>query len=308
MDRFDTTGYSCSRRAPQHSQLICCLNSVRSINAGLHHRLHARTCTDLVTPNTQTRLLRQIIPKEKLYIILAVATILVECTDATRILALNEEQQNCATAANTSIYAAAAFTDKEMSVLQQLVLQTKGQETTYDRTLVMRALAIREHKARMLVFGCGRDSVFWAKHMNRHGETVFLEDNKEWAALNVGLKTHLVKYNTAPLQAWLDKMDADAASADRHNAWTPLNEQQIASLSITGAPLSHCTPFATHPPTGRRRRRHRRRQRRCRRCHCRRRPFVCLEASAALHARDFDYTLLARLTNFSWCQPVHLKL
>mmetsp|Transcript_12280 Transcript_12280/g.26545 ORF Transcript_12280/g.26545 Transcript_12280/m.26545 type:complete len:344 (-) Transcript_12280:1319-2350(-) len=236
MDRFDTTGYSCSRRAPQHSQLICCLNSVRSINAGLHHRLHARTCTDLVTPNTQTRLLRQIILKEKLYIILAVATILVECTDATRILALNEEQQNCATAANTSIYAAAAFTDKEMSVLQQLVLQTKGQETTYDRTLVMRALAIREHKARMLVFGCGRDSVFWAKHMNRHGETVFLEDNKEWAALNVGLKTHLVKYNTAPLQTWLDKMDADAASADRHNAWTPLNEQQIASLSITGAP------------------------------------------------------------------------
>mmetsp|Transcript_12283 Transcript_12283/g.26561 ORF Transcript_12283/g.26561 Transcript_12283/m.26561 type:complete len:263 (-) Transcript_12283:1847-2635(-) len=262
MDRFDTTGYSCSRRAPQHSQLICCLNSVRSINAGLHDHLNARMCTDLVKPNMQARHLRRSLPIKKL----------------------------------------------EITGFRRLVLQTRAQETTYDRTLVMRALAIREHKARMLVFGCGRDSVFWAKHMNRHGETVFLEDNKEWAALNVGLKTHLVKYNTAPLQTWLDKMDADAASADRHNAWTPLNEQQIASLSITGAPLSHCTPFATHPPTGRRRRRHRRRQRRCRRCHCRRRPFVCLEASAALHARDFDYTLLARLTNFSWCQPVHLKL
>eukprot|EP00965_Chrysotila_dentata_P181869 6004129-Pleurochrysis_carterae.AAC.1 len=135
MNGFGASGKTCSKRAPQHPQLTCRLNSVRSINAGLHHRLHARTCTDLVTPNTQTRLLRQIILKEKLYIILAVATILVECTDATRILALNEEQQNCATAANTSIYAAAAFTDKEMSVLQQLVLQTKGQETTYDRTL-----------------------------------------------------------------------------------------------------------------------------------------------------------------------------
>mmetsp|Transcript_12281 Transcript_12281/g.26550 ORF Transcript_12281/g.26550 Transcript_12281/m.26550 type:complete len:298 (-) Transcript_12281:1319-2212(-) len=190
MDRFDTTGYSCSRRAPQHSQLICCLNSVRSINAGLHDHLNARMCTDLVKPNMQARHLRRSLPIKKL----------------------------------------------EITGFRRLVLQTRAQETTYDRTLVMRALAIREHKARMLVFGCGRDSVFWAKHMNRHGETVFLEDNKEWAALNVGLKTHLVKYNTAPLQTWLDKMDADAASADRHNAWTPLNEQQIASLSITGAP------------------------------------------------------------------------
>uniref|UniRef100_A0A7S4BUP5 Uncharacterized protein n=1 Tax=Chrysotila carterae TaxID=13221 RepID=A0A7S4BUP5_CHRCT len=308
MDRFDTTGYSCSRRAPQHSQLICCLNSVRSINAGLHDHPNARMCTDLVKPNMQARHLRRSLPIKKLYAIFAVAAFLVECANARRVRVLEEEQDNCVTAANTSMYVAAAFTDREITGFRRLVLQTRAQETTYDRTLVMRALAIREHKARMLVFGCGRDSVFWAKHMNRHGETVFLEDNKEWAALNVGLKTHLVKYNTAPLQTWLDKMDADAASADRHNAWTPLNEQQIASLSITGAPLSHCTPFATHPPTGRRRRRHRRRQRRCRRCHCRRRPFVCLEASAALHARDFDYTLLARLTNFSWCQPVHLKL
>mmetsp|Transcript_13432 Transcript_13432/g.26154 ORF Transcript_13432/g.26154 Transcript_13432/m.26154 type:complete len:270 (-) Transcript_13432:164-973(-) len=236
MDRFDTTGYSCSRRAPQHSQLICCLNSVRSINAGLHDHLNARMCTDLVKPNMQARHLRRSLPIKKLYAIFAVAAFLVECANARRVRVLEEEQDNCVTAANTSMYVAAAFTDREITGFRRLVLQTRAQETTYDRTLVMRALAIREHKARMLVFGCGRDSVFWAKHMNRHGETVFLEDNKEWAALNVGLKTHLVKYNTAPLQTWLDKMDADAASADRHNAWTPLNEQQIASLSITGAP------------------------------------------------------------------------
>lgn len=66
----------------------------------------------------------------------------------------------------------------------------------------MSALAKRHHNAKLLVFGIGRDSFFWAKTMNRHGETVFLEDNTKWASQAKNLNVHLVRYATAPNARW----------------------------------------------------------------------------------------------------------
>ena len=51
----------------------------------------------------------------------------------------------------------------------------------------------------LLVFGCGKDSVFWEK-VNRNGTTTFLEDNPEWLGLARSALTraeaHLVHYGT----------------------------------------------------------------------------------------------------------------
>lgn len=70
----------------------------------------------------------------------------------------------------------------------------------------MRALALRKHRARLLVFGCGRDSGFWARVMNRHGTTVFLEDNPQWARFDRNLTAHVVRYRTAPMHAWRQRL------------------------------------------------------------------------------------------------------
>ena len=64
----------------------------------------------------------------------------------------------------------------------------------------------------LLVFGCGRDSVFWEK-VNRGGTTAFLEDNPEWLELaRSGLtwaQAHLVDYGTRR-QDWGLLMDSPA--------------------------------------------------------------------------------------------------
>lgn len=67
---------------------------------------------------------------------------------------------------------------------------------------------IRERRGcALLVFGCGNDSLFWAK-VNRGGTTVFLEDNQEWIARAAvaAATVHQVSYGTK-LADWLDLLD-----------------------------------------------------------------------------------------------------
>lgn len=82
-----------------------------------------------------------------------------------------------------------------------------GQETIYDRKLVIRAILARGNRGvRMLVFGCGKDSGFWARTMNPNGTTIFLEDKASWANFDRSLQTHVVKYHTAPMGVWQEAM------------------------------------------------------------------------------------------------------
>ncbi|ESP62469.1 hypothetical protein SMITH_629 [Smithella sp. ME-1] len=57
----------------------------------------------------------------------------------------------------------------------------------------------RKTPCRLLVFGLGNDSSFWAS-LNRNGTTVFLEDNKDWFKKITekleNIKTFLVSYDT----------------------------------------------------------------------------------------------------------------
>ncbi len=52
---------------------------------------------------------------------------------------------------------------------------------------------------RFLIFGLGNDSILWSK-VNRHGKTVFLEDNKSWMRdilkRHSSLTAYLVEYET----------------------------------------------------------------------------------------------------------------
>ncbi len=62
----------------------------------------------------------------------------------------------------------------------------------------------------LLVFGCGRDSVFW-EQINRGGTTAFLEDNREWLELArsrlTTAETHLIQYGTRRSD-WADLINA----------------------------------------------------------------------------------------------------
>lgn len=66
--------------------------------------------------------------------------------------------------------------------------------------LKMIAMTVREKTpCKMLVFGLGNDSLYWHK-LNRHGDTVFIEDNKDWFQIitnrSKALKAFLVHYRT----------------------------------------------------------------------------------------------------------------
>lgn len=76
-----------------------------------------------------------------------------------------------------------------------------GQQTINDRSMVIAALSQHNYTAKMLIFGTGRDSRFWAHHAN-HGRTVFLEDNQNWARIDTSLEVHLVKYHSQPMKDW----------------------------------------------------------------------------------------------------------
>lgn len=76
-----------------------------------------------------------------------------------------------------------------------------GQQTINDRSMVIAALSQHNYTAKMLIFGTGRDSRFWAHHAN-HGRTVFLEDNQKWTRIDTSLEVHLVKYHSQPMKDW----------------------------------------------------------------------------------------------------------
>ena len=83
-----------------------------------------------------------------------------------------------------------------MAELDALIqLMPSGQQTRTDRELVMSALAARGRHANLLVFGCGRDSAFWAHTMNRYGTTVFLEDVTQCGHI-YGLISQCMSLNT----------------------------------------------------------------------------------------------------------------
>ena len=125
------------------------------------------------------------------------------------------------------------FDTREMAELDALIqLMPSGQQTRTDRELVMRALAARGRHANLLVFGCGRDSAFWAHTMNRYGTTVFLEDVTQWAHLWTNLTVHVVKYATAPLSKWSSRL---ARPADLGGA-RALKMEDVRDLAISGVP------------------------------------------------------------------------
>ena len=57
----------------------------------------------------------------------------------------------------------------------------------------------RKAPCKLLVFGVGHDSAFWAK-INRRGVTIFLEHNKDWLQRIIrkskNITAFLVKYDT----------------------------------------------------------------------------------------------------------------
>lgn len=67
---------------------------------------------------------------------------------------------------------------------------------------------------KLLIFGLGNDSVFWFK-LNRSGDTIFLEDDKEWlqriAKRSKGLTAFLVNYNTQRSE-WVTLLKSPALS------------------------------------------------------------------------------------------------
>ena len=118
----------------------------------------------------------------------------------------DDSSSACAAAASLKYYnKGATISDREKQELKRLMdfAGHAGQETIHDRNLVINAIRARGNRGvRMLVFGCGKDSSFWARTINANGTTVFLEDNAEWANFDRSLNTHVVKYLTAPMGAW----------------------------------------------------------------------------------------------------------
>ena len=96
----------------------------------------------------------------------------------------------------------------------------------------MSAIATRRGNARLLVFGIGRDSDFWARTMNPHGETVFLEDNAEWASMAGNLTVHTVRYATAPNAQWQQKLQSQHGQGGARI----LRKEDEKLLEIEGVP------------------------------------------------------------------------
>ena len=136
----------------------------------------------------------------------------------------------CAAASITrTSYDGLTFSSSQLKGLQALMQATPdGQQTTNDRRLMMNALQVRQNQtARVLIFGCGRDSSFWAHTMNPRGKTVFLEDNVTWAkAQDADLDVHVVKYSTAPMAAWEERLASPAGKRTLAKKDEPLLEIQ----------------------------------------------------------------------------------
>lgn len=73
------------------------------------------------------------------------------------------------------------------------------QLSTAEIAIVHTAIQTHHCNAKLLVFGLGRDSVFW-QTANAGGQTVFVEDNQEWydcvLKRHKSLKAFLIKYTT----------------------------------------------------------------------------------------------------------------
>jgi glucuronoxylan 4-O-methyltransferase len=82
--------------------------------------------------------------------------------------------------------------------IRALVAENPGQATFEEYKLVV-DVVVERAPCRMLVFGVGRDSTLWID-ANRAGTTVFLEDNRAWAAHArdhvSGIEVHDVRYRT----------------------------------------------------------------------------------------------------------------
>lgn len=144
-----------------------------------------------------------------------------------------KQSDACPAAASTEHYLSQTFDAHESAELDALInLMPSGQQTFADRRLVMNALAARGRNARLLVFGCGRDSKFWAHVMNRYGTTVFLEDMKGWADPGKSLTVHIVSYGTAPSAQWLSRLVQPANLGGA----TKLTQRDERDLMISGLP------------------------------------------------------------------------
>lgn len=130
------------------------------------------------------------------------------------------------------------LTENEVQEITELNTKTFGQQSRFDRSLVRRALKMREGGANFLIFGTGRDSAFWQR-CNPKGRTVFLEDNPEWASADPTLpEVYLVTYHSAPHSAWKQLLFKDAGSGTS-GTWQVqrhLEDSQQQKLAITGPP------------------------------------------------------------------------
>ena len=94
------------------------------------------------------------------------------------------------------------------SQIIQLVNSNPGQLSMEEYSYITDVL-INRKSSNFLVFGVGKDSKFWME-VNKDGETIFLEDNRDWLSQVKAdcpeINVYLVEYNTTRKQ-WLDLLD-----------------------------------------------------------------------------------------------------
>ncbi len=90
----------------------------------------------------------------------------------------------------------------------ELVNSNPGQLSREEYSYIANILIDRK-PSNFLVFGVGKDSKFWIE-VNKNGETIFLEDNRDWLSQVKAdfpeIKAYLVEYNTTRRQ-WLDLLE-----------------------------------------------------------------------------------------------------
>jgi len=107
-----------------------------------------------------------------------------------------------------------------------------GQQTLQDRSLLVQALNVYQ-QPRLLVFGCGLDSEFWAHTANAQGTTVFLEDNPLWCGMSANITSHNVKYKTAANSKWRGILNQ---GPERASALSLSGSRYAREFDILGVP------------------------------------------------------------------------
>jgi len=123
----------------------------------------------------------------------------------------------------------------------------------------------RKAPCKLLVFGLGNDSAFWA-YLNRDGVTVFLEDNRNWFEEITGkskkIKAFLIDYNTKrkdwrtylnnpsllsmPLPDDVEKEQWDVILVDAPAAYQDENSGRMKSIFLSSKLIGNSGDIFVH--------------------------------------------------------------